>query len=98
MNYFMVQAELPAPFPDEFIQNIPRQRAKINKQLEAGKLTNYSLAEDFSVLWATVHAADEDAAMEIVAEWPLALYMDFEITPLIFHNNNAFVMPQFSWN
>lgn len=94
----MVQADLPAPFPEAFIEKIPSQRAMINRQLETGKLTQYSLSEDFSTLWATVQAIDEDMAMEIIALWPLAEYMDFEITPLIFHNNAAFNMPQLSWN
>lgn len=94
---FMVEFELPDPFPMEFIKRIPEQRNMVNYLLAEGKIKSYSLAFDRSVLWVIFVADSEFEVMETIAQFPLAEWMTPYISELMFHNTSEMVL-QFSLN
>ena len=98
MSQFMVEFDLPSPFPEAFIAKIPLQRIAINQLLEAGKIHSYALSMDRERLWCIVNAKDEFEVMDILAEFPLRDFMTPHITELMFHNAVVFKVPAFSLN
>ena len=98
MKEFMVSIGLPGEAPEEFVALIPRQRAKVNKLIEKGVITSYSLAYDRSRLWVTMRATSEEEVIKIIATFPLLRWMDIEIAQLLFRNTGASVMPAVSMN
>ncbi|AXE20891.1 hypothetical protein DR864_25705 [Runella rosea] len=99
MSQFMVEFILPEETTEEFIAKIPRQRLKINKLMEKGKITSYSLASDRSKLWCVIKAENDIEVMEIIAEFPLIGYMQATISELMFNNTaTAVKLPLYSLN
>ncbi|MFD2523397.1 muconolactone Delta-isomerase family protein [Emticicia soli] len=98
MTQFMVEFDLPVPFPEGFIAKIPYQRIAVNQLLEEGKLNSYALSADRSKLWCIVNAQDELEVMDIIAEFPLIDYMHPTITELMFMNSVVMKVPTFSLN
>ena len=98
MREFMINIALPVDPPEEFISLIPRQRLHINKLLEKGVVTSYSLAFDRSRLWVTVCADSEEGAVRIVTGFPLFLWMEVEVEQLMFRNTAVTTMPAVSMN
>lgn len=98
MSQFMVEFELPSPFPESFIAKIPYQRIAINQMLEDGKISSYALSMDRNKLWCVVNGNDEFEVMDIIAEFPLIDYMKPTITELMFNNSVVLKVPAFSLN
>ncbi|PLK46148.1 MULTISPECIES: muconolactone Delta-isomerase family protein [Emticicia] len=98
MTQFMVEFDLPVPFPESFIAKIPYQRIAVNQLLEDGKLHSYALSSDRSRLWCIVNAQDELEVMDIISEFPLIDYMSHTITELMFNNSVVMKVPTFSLN
>jgi len=98
MNEYMAHIALPADPPEEFISLIPRQRLHVNRLLNEGVLTSYSLAFDRSRLWVTICAPSEQEAVGIVARFPLFRWMEVEIEELMFRNTVVTAMPLVSLN
>lgn len=94
---YMVEFDLPDPFPTEFMAQIPEQRTVINYLLAEGKIKSYSLSIDRSRLWTVFVAQSEFEVLEIIAQWPLAEWLTPEIEELMFHNSSDMVL-QFSLN
>jgi muconolactone delta-isomerase len=98
MSQFMVEFELPNPFPEKLIMKIPEQRATINRLLEKGKIQSYALSMERDRLWCVVNADDELEAMRIIGEFPLKDFMESKITELMFNNAVVMRVPSFSLN
>jgi Muconolactone delta-isomerase len=98
MSQFMVEFDLPVPFPEEFIVKIPQQRLAINTLLEAGKIHSYSLSMERNRLWCIVNAETEFEVMDIIHDFPLIDYMKYTINELMFHNSVMMRVPSFSLN
>jgi hypothetical protein len=94
---FMVEFELPEDFDDEFIALIPSQRLHIDELLALGKIRSYALSRDRSVLWVVVEAHSEFEVMEMIANMPLASYMQPFVSELMFYHTSEKLM-QFSLN
>ncbi|MEM0991834.1 MAG: muconolactone Delta-isomerase family protein [Bacteroidota bacterium] len=94
---YMVQFDLPNPFPADFMERIPEQRNVINYLLAEGKIKSYSLSIDRAKLWSVFVAESEYDVMEIIAQWPLADWLQPDIEELMFHNSSDMVL-QFSLN
>ncbi|NJL75325.1 MAG: hypothetical protein HC892_10120 [Saprospiraceae bacterium] len=97
MKQFMVEFDLPDPFPIEFVQRIPQQRNMVNYMLAEGKIKSYSLSLDRSKLWSIFVAESEFEVMELIAQFPLSDWMRPNIQELMFHNSSDMVL-QFSLN
>lgn len=97
MKQYMVEFDLPDPFPMEFMSRVPEQRMRINQLLAEGTIKAYSLSLDRSKLWSVFVAESEFDVMEIISDWPLADWLMPNIQELMFHNSAEMVM-QFSLN
>ena len=98
MKEYMVNIGLPGDPPEEFVALIPRQRAQVNRLMQKGTITSYSLAYDRSRLWVTMRAESEEDVLKFVATFPLLRWMDIEVEQLMFRNIGAAVMPPVSMN
>ena len=93
----MVEFELPEVLSEEFIRLIPSQRNFVNHLLAEGKIRSYSLSLDRSRLWAIFAAETEFEVLEMIAQFPLNVYMIPHVQELAFHNAQDMVL-QFSMN
>ena len=98
MSQFMVEFELPNPFPEQLIIKIPSQRLVVNQLLEDGKIQSYALSIERDRLWCVVNAEDELDVMRIIGEFPLINYIRPTITELMFNNAVVMRVPSFSLN
>lgn len=95
---YMVDFTLPTELPEEFVNNIPRQRAAVNRMLGEGKILNYALSLENSKLWVVFAASSESELMEMVHRLPLTRYMKVRISELTFYNASNSFSPAFSVN
>jgi hypothetical protein len=98
LKEYMANISLPPDPPEDFFSLIPLQRLHINKLLDKGVVTSYCLSFDRSRLWVTLRAHSEEAAVEIIAAFPLFRWMEVEIEQLMFRNTVATAMPSVSMN
>ena len=98
MNNYFIDIDLPFHFDQEFLAKIPEQRAFINKMMNKGFVSSYSLSMDRSKLWVTVKANTESEAAKLFAQFPLYEYMNGAIIPLMFHQGVNVALPQPSLN
>ena len=98
MMQYMVDFTLPTELPEEFVNNIPRQRAAVNRLLGEGKILNYALSLENSKLWVVFSASSEADLMEMVHRLPLTQYMKVRISELTFYNASNSMSPAFSVN
>lgn len=88
MGHYMADISIPAEPNAEFLALIPAQRAHVEKLLERGTVTGYSLSLDRTRLWMTLTAQNDLEAMEIVKTFPLYQYFRISVHPLLFHNTS----------
>lgn len=88
MAQFMIDVSIPSEPDAEFFTLIPAQRAHIEKLLEQGTVTAYSLALDRSRLWIVLAARTSREASETLKTFPLYEYFKSSIYPLMFHNSS----------
>lgn len=98
MLQYMADFTLPTELPEEFVNNIPRQRAAVNRLLGEGKILNYALSLENSKLWVVFAASSEAELMEMVQRLPLTRYMKVRISELTFYNTSNSFSPAFSVN
>lgn len=98
MMQYMVDFTLPTELPEEFVNNIPRQRAAVNRLLGEGKILNYALSLENSKLWVVFSASSEADLMEMVQKLPLTRYMKVRISELTFYNASNPMSAAFSVN
>lgn len=95
---YMVDFTLPSDLPEEFVSNIPRQRAAVNRLLGEGKILNYALSLEQSKLWVVFSANSETELLEMVQRLPLTRFMKVRISELTFYNAANPYAPVFSVN
>lgn len=98
MSPFLIDVELPSELTEEMISIIPEQRKRVDKLMDEGVISTYTLALDRSKLWIVLYATDSDEASDIVDALPLGYYFDYEVFPLAFHNSVANLIPSISLN
>lgn len=98
MNPYMVTIKLPVKLSEDFIKLIPNQRAHIDKLMDEGKVLQYSLANDRSVLWVTVIAESEEKVLKLLEAFPLFEHMNPVIRELAFHNSVSNELPKLIMN
>lgn len=98
MTQFFITSTLPTNITEEFVALIPEQRALADELVKSGVLASYSLAADRSKLWLVINAENEKDAMDVLSEFPLARFMDFDIEELAFHLSSKLVLPALSLN
>src|SRR5688572_9404946 len=99
MTAYMFQFELPATYSEEMNALIPLQRSHVEQLFLEGRLLSYSVSQLRSAAWCVVAAENEQAAMELVAGFPMHPYFtDTMCHPLLFHNTIPATLPEFSRN
>ncbi len=98
MNDYFLDIDLPHYFDQDFMAKIPEQRAFINKMMNQGAISSYSLSMDRTKLWVTIKANTKSEAKKLFASFPLYEYMNGAIIPLMFHQGVNVALPQPSLN
>ena len=74
--HFMVDFTLPEVLTEDFMNQIPFQRATVDRFFKEGKLVNYSLSLENSKIWA-VFNANSDSFEKSVGTKILFIYIVF---------------------
>ncbi len=98
MREYMINIKLPQQLDKSFVALIPKHRARVNKLMEEGKIIQYALAADRSLLWITMIAKSQREVMDILSTLPLIQYMSPEIHALAFHNSISNDLPKLIMN
>ena len=96
--HFMVDFSLPEVLTEEFMNQIPFQRAAVDRFFKEGRLVNYYLSLENSKIWAVFNANSEMAVMDMIADLPLTPFMHVEISMLTFYNSIHQEIHNFSMN
>ncbi|RPI04710.1 MAG: hypothetical protein EHM64_09135 [Ignavibacteriae bacterium] len=86
MNEYMAVVRFAALISEEFIALIPSQRMQINRLMEKGVITSYSLSADRQTLWITLLASSAEAVEKTLKMMPLFKFMQYTVSELMFHN------------
>ncbi|MFK8100910.1 MAG: muconolactone Delta-isomerase family protein [Saprospiraceae bacterium] len=97
-HYFMVEFELPVPLTPELLSLVPEHRMAVNRLLTSGKIKSYSLAADYSKIWAIFVGKSEFEVMESISMLPLSEYMVPRVDSLAFHNEAFELATPISYN
>lgn len=95
---YMVDFSLPEILSKDFMDEIPYQRAKVNRLFREGILVNYALSLEKSKMWAIIKADSVAEVFETIDELPLTRFMDVDVSPLTFFNTINEKLPIFSMN
>jgi len=98
MNEYMIIVHFITTLNEEFVSLIPSQRTEVNRLMEKGILTSYSLSSDRKILWMILLAASSKAVETTLKMMPLYKFMQYEIVELMFHNNPVYTPMHFSMN
>ena len=98
MNEYMIIVRFATSFNEEFASLIPEQRAQINRLMEKGIITSYSLSADRGTLWVTLLATSVEAVEITLRMMPLFKFMRYEIVELMFHNSPIYARMHLSMN
>jgi hypothetical protein len=98
MNEYMIIIRFTTSMSEEFASFIPDQRAQINRLMEKGIITSYSLSADRGTLWVTLLATSVEAAEITLKMMPLFKFMRYEIVELMFHNSPIYARMHLSMN
>lgn len=98
VNYFMVNIILPEEIDDEFISLVPAQKLFVEKLMQMGLITSYSLADDRSKLWVIFKEEERDRVRGLVSCFPIIDKVIYEIVPLKSHQDNSKIIRSFSLN
>ena len=74
-------------FNEEFVDLLPNQRVQINRLMEKGIITSYSLSADRGTLWVTLLATSLEAVEKTLKMMPLFKFMHYDVVELMFHNS-----------
>jgi hypothetical protein len=86
MSAFLFQIDLVADA--SIVAVIPQHRLAVNRLMEKGIISSYSVAANRSMLWCVLFADNEQKAMDIVAALPLQpFFLDVVCHPLMFTNS-----------
>jgi hypothetical protein len=98
MNEYMIIIRFATSLSEEFASLVPDQRAQINRLMEKGIITSYSLSADRGTLWVTLLATSVEAAEITLRMMPLFKFMRYEIVELMFHNSPIYARMHLSMN
>ena len=94
---YMVEFEIPSPFPIELERMIPDQRMAVHDLFMNEKLLTYTLALDRSRIWAIFLAEDEMDLRQNIDMLPMTEFMTYDYSELMFHETVQYI-PSMSLN
>jgi muconolactone delta-isomerase len=98
MSYFMVEILLPEEMDDSFFNLIPRHRAVVNKLIEQGTISSYSINQERSRGWIMFKADQESAVKSYLREFPIYHLIKCKIHPLFIADGEIFRLPKLHLN
>jgi hypothetical protein len=98
MSQYMVEFELPNPFPPNFVARIPLQKMVVDELLDEGSISSYALSMDRGKLWVIVNAQNDFEVLDVINQFPLIDQMPYAMTELMFNHAGAIQVPGFSLN
>ena len=98
MNQYMITIKLPTELTEDFVRLIPKQRKHIDKLMDEGKILQYSLSMDRSVVWVTMLASSEEQVMDRLSKFPMIGFMKPRIFELAFYNSVSNELPKLIMN
>jgi len=98
MNQYMIIIKLPTELTEDFVRLIPKQRKHIDKLMDEGKILQYSLAMDRSLVWVTMNASSEEQVMDRLSKFPMIGFMNPKICELAFYNSVSNELPKLIMN
>ena len=98
MNEYMIIIRFAASFSEEFTALLPDQRVQINRLMEKGIITSYSLSADRGTLWVTLLATSVEAVEKTLRMMPLFKFMHYDVVELMFHNSPVHAQMHLSMN
>jgi muconolactone delta-isomerase len=98
MNEYMIIIRFITSFNEEFVDLLPNQRVQINRLMEKGIITSYSLSADRGTLWVTLLATSLEAVEKTLRMMPLFKFMRYDVIELMFHNSPVHAQMHFSMN
>ncbi|AWV99602.1 hypothetical protein DJ013_16060 [Arcticibacterium luteifluviistationis] len=98
MAQFMVEFDLPTPFPPNFVVKIPMQKMAIDELMDDGRISSYALSIDRGRFWAVINAENDFGVLDVINQFPLIDQMPYIITELMFNHAGAIHVPGFSLN
>jgi hypothetical protein len=98
MYEYMIIVRFTRAFSEEFIALIPNHRSQINRLMEKGIITSYSLSADRGTLWVTLLATSLEAVEKTLRMMPLFKFMSYDIVELMFHNSPVHAQMHLSMN
>lgn len=97
LYHYMVEFTVPVPFPADLYHKIPDQQETVQNLFADGKLVSYTLAADFSKLWAVFISSSESELLTHIDKLPLSQYMEYNYYELRFHQSLK-LLPSLSMN
>lgn len=94
---YMVEFEIPSPFPGHLEKMIPDQRIAVHDLFMSEKLLTYTLALDRSRIWAIFLAADKIDLIRQIDTLPMTEFMTYDYNELMFHETVQYI-PSMSLN
>ncbi len=94
---YMVEFDIPIPFPEEMLAMIVDQREAFDVLFHRGRLLSYCLSVDRSRLWAIFVASSESELLSLIDELPMTPYMDFDYEELMVYTSVS-MLPTMSLN
>ncbi len=94
----MVEIDLPALMTQQFMSLIPSQRTMVNELMSQGKIDSYTLSLDRRRLWVIFLADTELEVSDLLEDFPIYPYCEFEVSELMFHNTMTRELPVISLN
>ena len=94
---YMVEFDIPSPFPIELERMIPDQRVAVHDLFMDEKLLTYTLALDRSRIWAIFLAENEMELRKHIDSLPMTDFMTYDYSELLFHETVQYI-PSMSLN
>lgn len=98
MAQWMVEIGLPEDPDRDFFDLIPRQRRQIDKLFKRGVINSYTLSFDRSKLWVLMYAKTRYDVDRVIDSFPMRHYMTPTVHEIMFHQQPAVNIAQFSLN
>lgn len=94
----MANIILPEVINEQFMSLIPDHRSYVDTLMSRGIIHSYSLSADRSKIWISFSCQNEKEVAKYINRFPIAEYLEYEITELMFHNSADMVFPAISLN
>jgi len=98
MNQYLVEAEIKATWGEDLAELLPRQKVHLHQLMNDGTLTFYCIAQDQSKVWASIQAASEKEALELIEAMPMSNFISVTLHELALSELAGAGLPAISLN